>query len=117
MKEDNVLLTKSFDFSVRCVNLHKFLKYQKKEFNMSNQLLRSGTSVTANITEAQYAQSRADFAAKLSIARKEAGETAFWIRLLGATNYLTKRQTESILKDCMEILRMLQAITKKLYNK
>ena len=82
---ENVIEIKSFDFAVRIVNLYKYLTNEKKEFVLSKQLLRSGTSIGANISEAQQAQSRADFLSKLEIALKEASETKYWLRLLYAT--------------------------------
>ena len=82
---------KSFAFAVRIVNVYKYLSSEKKEFVLTKQLLRCGTSIGANITEAQQAQSRADFIAKLSIALKEACETNYWLRLLHAANFLSEQ--------------------------
>ncbi len=84
---------------------------------LSKQLLRSGTSIGANVAEGIFAQSRLDFAAKLSIAQKEAAETEYWIELLAATDYLNEVEAQSMLSDCRELLKMLQSITKTLYNK
>ena len=103
---------KSFEFAVRIVNLCKYLRYKKKEFVLSKQLLRSGTSIGANVSEAQRGQSKADFHAKMTIALKEANETLYWIRLLHRTDYLTKTQYDSIYKDIDELLRILTAICK-----
>ncbi len=88
---ENLIEDKSFLFAVRIVHLHRHLRMEKKEYTLSQQLLRSGTSIGANIAEAQQAQSRLDFIAKLSISLKEASETAYWLRLLYATEYLKKR--------------------------
>ncbi len=103
---------KSFFFAVRIVKLCKHLRGTKKEYTLSKQLLRSGTSIGANVSEAQQAQSRADFIAKLSIALKEAVETSYWLRLLQATDYLNNMEFKSIQNDCCELERMLTAIIK-----
>ena len=117
MKQDNAVRDKSYAFARRCVKLYKYLCEEKKEYILSKQLLRSGTSIGANIAESQYGQTKADFASKLSIAQKEAGETEFWLRLLGDEEYITKVQYDSMLADCRELIRLLQSITKTLYNK
>ena len=109
---DNVVKEKSFLFAVRIVKLCKFLQEEKREYIMSKQLLRSGTSIGANITEAQQAQSRPDFISKLNIALKEAVETEYWLRLLSATDYLTENQFESILSDCDQLEKLLVSIVK-----
>ena len=103
---------KSFAFAVRIVNLCKHLHYTKREYTLSKQLMRSGTSIGANIAEAEQGQSRADFIAKMNIALKEAAETNYWLRLLQATNYLTKAEFTSIYSDCRELEKMLTAIVK-----
>ena len=110
MKE--VIQNKSFLFAIRIVNLCKHLQNEQKEFVLSKQLLRSGTSIGANVSEAQQGQSKADFAHKISIALKEAYETNYWLRLLHATDYLTKKEFDSIIKDCSELERIMIAITK-----
>ena len=110
---DNVIETKSFEFAVRTVNLYKHLTDNKKEFVLSKQLLRSGTSIGANVTEAQKRQSKADFNAKMNIALKEANESEYWIRLLYRTEYLTKEEFNSIEKDIKEIIAILVSICKK----
>ncbi|MEJ7623088.1 MAG: four helix bundle protein [Pyrinomonadaceae bacterium] len=115
MKE-NILLDKSFAFAVRIVNAYKFLVEEKKEFTMSKQLLRSGTSFGANAQESVGGQSTSDFISKLSIAYKEARETRYWIRLLGATGYFDASQTTSLIMDVDELLKMIgsiQTTTKK----
>lgn len=112
MKNDNVIEIKSFDFAVRIVNLYKHLTTEKKEYVLSKQLLRSGTSIGANVSEAQRGQSRADFLAKMSISQKEANETHYWLRLLHKTEYLTDKEFESIEPDIKEIMAILTAICK-----
>lgn len=111
--KDNVLLDKSFAFAVRIVNLYKYLCDTKKEFTLSKQLLRSGTSIGANINESQDAQSTNDFISKLSISLKEARETKYWIELLKETDYLTNKEAESILEDLIELIKILVSIIKK----
>ena len=108
----NVIEEKSFLFAVRVVNLYKYLMHEQKEYILSKQLLRCGTSIGANVAEAQRDQSYADFYAKMSIALKEANETHYWLRLLHCTQYLTKNQFDSIEKDIQEILSILTAICK-----
>ena len=103
---------KSFHFAVRIVNLCKHLSSTKKEYTLSKQLLRSGTSIGANIAEAEQAQSRADFISKMCIALKEAVETNYWLRLLQATDYLSETEFSSIHSDCRELEKMLTAIVK-----
>ena len=110
--KDNTILRKSLAFSVRIVNLHKYLTAQKKEYILSRQICKSGTSIGANIAEAQRAQSTADFVAKLKIALKEASETQYWLQLLHETNYLSDRAFNSLHSDLLEILRILTAICK-----
>lgn len=110
--DDNVIRDKSFDFAVRIVRLYEYLSTEKKEYVMSNQILRSGTSIGANIREAGRGQSSADFAAKLSIALKEADETLFWLELLKKTQYLDEKLGDSLQKDCEELIRILVSITK-----
>ena len=107
---ENVVVEKSLDFAVRIVNLHKFLRKEHKEYTMSKQLLRCGTSIGANVAEAQRGQSKADFAAKMNIALKEANETEYWLLLLYKTEYLTKEQYESINNDIQELLGILISI-------
>jgi len=109
---DNVVENKSFDFAVRIVNLHKHLSAEKKEFVLSKQLLRSGTSIGANVSEAVRGQSKADFLAKMSIALKEANESHYWIRLLYKTDFLTEQQFNSIENDVVELIKILSSICK-----
>ena len=108
----HIVATKSFEFAVRIVNLSKYLMNEHKEYVLSKQLLKSGTSIGANIAEAQRGQSRADFLAKMCIALKEANETHYWLRLLHRTEYLTPSQFDSMEQDILEILRILTAICK-----
>ncbi len=106
MKE-NVLVDKSMDFAVRIIKLQKYLIKNKKETVISNQILRSGTSIGANIYEANYGQSKADFISKLHVSLKETAETEYWLRLLIRVELLTDDEGESLLKDCLEIKRLL----------
>ena len=106
------VVQKSFSFAVRIVKLSKHLNANKKEYVLSKQLLRAGTSIGANISEAEQAQSRADFISKMSIALKEAVETNYWLRLLQASEYLSDAEFTSIHTDCIEIEKMLTAIVK-----
>ena len=110
--KDNILLDKSFIFAVRIVKLYKYLCSQKKEYVLSKQLLRSGTSIGANINEAQDAQSKNDFISKLSISLKEARETKYWIELLRETDYLTDKEANNILEDLIEVIKLLVSIIK-----
>ena len=113
---ENIALEKSFDFAVRIVNLYKYITINKKEYVLSKQLLRSGTSIGANVTEAQRGQSKADFATKMSIALKEANETDYWLKLLYKTEYISKAEYESIDKDIKEIISLLMSICKTANN-
>ncbi len=110
--KNNIIQEKSFDFAIRIINLYKYLKDEKKEYVLSKQMLRSGTSVGANIEEGIGGQSKRDFIAKLQISLKEARETYYWLRLLKATNYLTENETEKILKECQDIKNILTVILK-----
>ena len=107
---DYTVEEKSFQFSVRIVKLCRNLRDKQKEFILSNQLLRSGTSIGANVAESQQAQSRPDFIAKLSIALKEAVETDYWLRLMCATEFLTEKEYASMIADCRELEKLLTAI-------
>ena len=112
MREDNVILEKSLSFAVRIVNLSKYLQEEHREHVLSRQVLRSGTSVGANVREAMYGQSRNDFIAKMSISLKEIAETEYWLELLMRTMYLTNEQYQSIKDDCSEIAKLLTSIVK-----
>ena len=109
---ENVVSEKSFRFAIRIVNLCKYLQASCSEYVLSKQLLKSGTSIGANIAEAQHGQSRADFLSKLNIALKETSETKYWLRLLNATEYLTDVEFHSIYDDCIELERILVSIVK-----
>ena len=109
---ENIVEKKSFDFAIRVVRLYKYLCDTKKEYILSKQLLRSGTSIGANVAEAQQAQSKADFISKISIALKETTETKYWLRLLNAANYLNDKEIKTILEDCIEIEKLLTSIVK-----
>lgn len=113
MKSNNIIEEKSFKFALRIVNLYKFLKIQKKEYIMSKQILRSGTSVGANIAEGIEAQSKKDFISKLSIALKEANETKYWLRLLVASDYIDSNVGENLKEELLEIIKILTAILRK----
>lgn len=111
MKE-NIVKIKSFAFAVRVVKLYQFLCEQKKEFVLSKQLLRSGTSVGAMVREAEHAETKNDFKHKMGIAQKEINETIYWLELLKETDYLTKDQFESINSDAVEIIKLITVIIK-----
>lgn len=111
MKE-SILLVKSKDFAIRIIYVYKYLTDEKKEFIMSRQLLRSGTSVGANIREAKFAQSMPDFISKMSIALKEMSETQYWLELLIETGYLNQKQSEKLIEHSIELIKMLQATVK-----
>ena len=111
MKE-NIVKNKSFDFAIRIVNLYKFLVEEKKEFIMSKQLLRSGTSIGALVREAEHAESKADFIHKLSISLKEANECEYWLDLLYHSTIIDEAAYTSIVVDCRELLKLLISIVK-----
>lgn len=108
MKSENKLLDLTFIFAVRIIKAYKHLVESKKEFVLSKQLLKSGTSIGANAEEANAGQTKRDFIAKLSISYKEAKETHYWIRLLRETNYMTKTEADSLLNDAQEIINYIQ---------
>ena len=110
MKTENLIQEKSFAFAVKVVNTYKYLRYNKREFVMSQQFLKSGTSIGANIEESIGGQSKADFISKISIAFKESRETYYWIKLLAATNYLEEDQTLDLIMDIEEICRIISKI-------
>lgn len=112
MKTRNPLLEKSYAFAVRIVRACQYLVRERREYVLSKQLLRSGTSVGANAQEAQGGQSNRDFAAKVQIAYKELKETHYWLRLLRDTGYLTKMEAQSLLMDCEELLKITVSILK-----
>lgn len=112
MKSDNLIVDKSMAFAVRIVNLYKYLCDNKHEYVLSKQVLRSGTSIGANVKEAIRGQSKADFSAKMNISLKEASETEYWLELLYKTDYLSEAQYNDINSDCVEIIKILTAIIK-----
>lgn len=109
---NSIVFEKSKEFSLRIIGLYKYLCDEKKEFVLSKQLLRSGTSIGANIAEANCAISKKDFLAKMYIAFKESSETAYWLELLYGAEYLSKTEFESINLDCIELQKILSSITK-----
>ena len=109
---DSIIQDKSIKFAIRIVKLYKYLKEEKNEYVLSKQLVKSGTSVGANVSEAQRAQSKADFSAKMYIALKEAEESAYWILLLRESGFLTDKEFDSIGLDCEELIKILISITK-----
>jgi len=113
---NNSIQEKSFRFAVRIVKLCRYLQTEKKEYILTKQLLRSGTSIGANVSESQQAQSRPDFVNKLNIALKEASETEYWLRLLYETDYLNDKYFTSIMADCDEVKSLLVAIVKSAKN-
>ena len=114
MSADSIAKQKSKAFAIRIVKLYQFLMNEKKEFVMSRQLLRSGTSIGANIAEAVYGSSRKDFTAKLYIALKECAETLYWLELLYECEYLPSSMYLSLHSDCEELRKILSASTKTL---
>ena len=115
--EDNLVLIKSKAFAIRVIRLYQFMCDEKREYVMSKQLLRSGTSIGANVKEAIRAQSAKDFGAKLTIALKEASESEYWLELLAETGYIDERGFNSIVEDCRELIRLLRTITKTTFDK
>lgn len=114
MKEtqDNIIAIKSKLFALRIIRLYKYLCKQQNEFVLSKQVLRSGTSIGANVREAIRAQSKADFIAKMSISLKEASESEYWLELLTESDYIGKMEGESIMNDCQELISILTKIIK-----
>ena len=108
----SLIQVKTYAFAIRIVFLYKYLCETKKEFILSKQLLKSGTSAGALIREAEHAQSKADFLNKQNIALKEANETEYWLNLLKDTKYLTEEEFLSIIPDCIEIIKMLASSVK-----
>jgi four helix bundle protein len=112
MSNNSILKSKSFDFAVRTIKLYQYLKKKYGEYIISQQVLKSGTSIGALIREAEFAESRKDFVHKLYIGLKEANEISYWLDLLFATDYITKKMFDSMKKDAIEILKMLVASVK-----
>lgn len=116
MEKKNIVKEKSFAFAIEIVNLYKVLA-DKKEFVLSRQLLRSGTSIGANVRESEHAESKADFIHKLSISLKEANETEYWLDLLNETNYLSELEFQNIKYKIVELLKLLTSIINTSKNK
>ena len=112
MKKESVVMNKSYAFALRVVKLYKYITIEKKEYVLSKQLLRSGTAIGALIKEGEHAQSKADFLNKMNVALKEANETEYWIQLLRDSEYISIKQSISILEDVLEIIRLLTSIVK-----
>lgn len=110
--KDNIIRNRSYAFAVRIVNLYKYLAESKREFVLSKQVLRSGTSIGAMVKESEHAESKADFIHELSIALKEANETEYWLMLLKDTNYLNLLEYEGIKNDISELIKLLASIIK-----
>ena len=110
--KSNIVAEKSKVFALRIIKLYKYLCAEKSEYVLSKQVLRSGTSIGANIREALRGQSKPDFYAKLNISLKEADETAYWLELLFESNYIDEQSYNSIYEDCQELIKLLVAITK-----
>ena len=119
MKKDNVILDKSFVFAVNIVKLYQYLCDNKKEYVLSKQLLRCGTSIGANVNEAQAAQSSNDFIAKISIASKEARECQYWLNLLLETGFLSlsEERISIVQREITEIIKLLTSIVKTMQEK
>lgn len=114
MKADSVIDQKSVAFGIRIVKVCRFLQENKKEFALSKQLLRSGTAIGAMIKESEFAESKADFIHKLSIALKEANETKYWLLLLHESEYFNDSSYESVNEDCLNLIRLLVSIIKRM---
>lgn len=114
MEKEKTVKYKSKRFAVRIVNLYKYLCENKQEYVLSKQILRSGTSIGANVAESECAISNKDFLSKIYIALKECNETAYWLDLLFETGYMEENEYQSIIADCEEIRKMLSATTKTL---
>lgn len=112
MRTDNIVLDKSLAFAIRIVRLYQYLTKEKQEQILSKQLLKSGTSIGANIREALRGQSRQDFSAKMNISLKEVYETEYWLELLYRTDYITEMEFKSIFADCRELTKLLSSIVK-----
>ena len=112
MNYDNIIVVKSKAFALRIIRLYKYLKDNQVDYILLRQLLKSGTSIGANVKESIRGQSKPDFYAKLNIALKEASETEYWLELLYESEYITKEQFDSIYADCQEVIKILVSITK-----
>ena len=120
MNEGNIILQKGYSFALRIIKLYKFLSTEKKEFVLSKQILKSGTSIGANINEALSSESKKDFVHKLGIALKESRETSYWLNLLKDSEYITDQQFNELATECNALIRILSSIiltTKERYLK
>lgn len=117
VERENIILDKTYNYAIRIVKLYQYLCKEKKEFELSRQILRSGTSIGANVEESVGGLSRKDFLAKLGVSYREARETRFWLRLLRDTDYISTEQSDSMLEDLEEIIRIITAIQKTTKNK
>lgn len=115
--KENIIKTKSYAFALRVIKLYKFLSIEKKEYILSKQILRSATSIGANVEEADAGQSKRDFIAKLQISLKESKETHYWLRLLRDSDFIDENQSESLITDCNEIIYILTSILKSAKEK
>ncbi|UZW16007.1 four helix bundle protein [Clostridium pasteurianum] len=111
MKE-SLIYNKAFEFAIKIVKLYKYLCKERSEYTLSKQVLRSGTSIGANIKEGLYAQSKRDFLSKFSIALKECSETMYWLELLNATEYIDSKISKELIDNCSEINKILASIVK-----
>ncbi len=116
MKNDNIIVKKTREFAKRIVFFGKYLRDEKKEYDITKQIVRSGTSIGANVFEAQNGQTKADFASKMNIALKEATETMYWLMLLADTEYINDKEYESLYSDLDEIRSILTSICKTTYQ-
>lgn len=114
MKSENIIQEKSYSFALRIINLYIYLKDEKREYTLGKQVLRSGTSIGANVEEAIGAQSDKDFLSKMSIAYKEGRETRYWIRLLSDSGFIKSNEENSLINDCEELLRIIGKIQKSM---
>ncbi len=112
MKSENVIVDKSKAFALRIIKLYNYLQCEKREYVMAKQILRSGTSIGANVRESRRGQTKPDFYAKLNISLKEADETAYWLELLHESGYIGNKMFDSIYTDCQELIKILVSITK-----
>ena len=115
--KQSILKNKTKDFALRTIRLYQYLCKEKQEYILSKQMLRSGTSIGANVAEAFYGQSEADFISKLSIAQKEASETLYWLELLHESEYLQQNEFDSIFRDAEELMKLLTSSIKTMKHK
>jgi len=114
--KNSIIREKSYEFALRIIKAYKFLSQEQREFVLSKQVLRSGTSIGALVKEAEHAQSRADFINKMNVALKEANETEYWLMLLKDSEYIDEKSFSSIHQDCSELIRILASIVKTTKN-